>query len=89
MIVSDHYRQIEHAIVHKIGVGLTSYQSAKGIGSQGKKKEREIIHIIINRIDLRRTYNAIQAVDSEAFIIEFDVNHIKGRTPKLSEPKEE
>ena len=39
---------------------------------------QDIIHTVINRIDIRRTYNLIDTIDKNAFIIEFDVNNIKG-----------
>ncbi len=43
-----------------------------------KRLLSEIIHTVINRIDIRRTYNLTETIDANAFIIEFDVNHIKG-----------
>ncbi len=43
-----------------------------------KQLSSEIIHTVINRIDIRRTYNLIETIDPKAFVIEFDVNNIKG-----------
>jgi uncharacterized membrane-anchored protein YitT (DUF2179 family) len=42
------------------------------------KAQKEIIHTVINRIDIKRTYNMIEQTDPGAFIIEFDVNNVKG-----------
>ncbi len=78
MIVSEKADEIEEELIHHIGVGMTLYKGAKGYGKRGIQKERDIIHTVINRIDIRRTYNAIDHIDKQSFIIEFDVNNIKG-----------
>ena len=78
MIVSKNVDDIEKELINKVGVGMTLYKGSRGFGKQGVKSEGDIIHTVINRIDIRRTYNLIDIIDSEAFIIEFDVNNIKG-----------
>jgi uncharacterized membrane-anchored protein YitT (DUF2179 family) len=78
MIVSKHSKDIEKAILHKVGVGMTIYKGESGYGSTGKQKENRIIHTVINRIDIRKINRVIDAVDPDAFIIEFDINNVKG-----------
>jgi len=78
MIVSAKVDTIEEELVSKIRVGMTLYKGAKGHGKRGIQTERDIIHTVINRIDIRRTYLLIDTIDKHAFIIEFDVNNIKG-----------
>ena len=78
MIVSDEVQEIEKALVEVIGVGMTVYKGAKGHGKRGVQTEKDIVHTVINRIDIRRTYNVIDTIDQDAFIIEFDVNNIRG-----------
>jgi len=78
MIVSEKVDRIEMELVDKIGVGMTIYKGSKGYGKRGVQTERDIIHTVINRIDIRRTYDMIDAIDKNSFIIEFDVNNIKG-----------
>ena len=78
MIVSDKVEEIEQELVDNIGVGMTLYKGSKGHGKRGVQAEKDIIHTVINRIDIRRTYNVIDTIDKNAFIIEFDVNNIKG-----------
>jgi uncharacterized membrane-anchored protein YitT (DUF2179 family) len=77
-IVSRKALEIEEELMEKVGVGITVYKGLKGYGSTGKQKEMDIIHTVINRIDIRRTYRAVEMVDDDAFIIEFDVNNVKG-----------
>lgn len=78
MIVSEQANEIESGLVNDIGLGITIYKGAKGYGNRGVKYQTEIIHTVINRIDIRRTYRLIEKIDAKAFIIEFDVNHVKG-----------
>lgn len=77
MIVSEHNEKIQEELM-TIEVGMTLYKASKGYGKRGLAQERDIIHTVINRIDMRRTYNLIDQIDADAFIIEFDVNNIKG-----------
>ncbi|MCH3885617.1 YitT family protein [Tenacibaculum aquimarinum] len=78
MIVSDKENEINKELINVIGVGTTLYKGNGGYGKRGEQAEKEIIHTVINRIDIRRTYNLIDSIDKNAFIIEFDVNNIKG-----------
>jgi uncharacterized membrane-anchored protein YitT (DUF2179 family) len=78
MIVSQKAGEIEDGLITKIGVGITIYKGEKGHGQSGIKEQKEIIHTVINRIDINRTYRLIEELDKKAFIIEFDVNNVKG-----------
>lgn len=78
MIMSKKSSQIEEELILHIGVGMTIYKGSKGFGKSGNDNEKDIIHTVINRIDMRRTYNLIEEIDENAFIIEFHVNSIKG-----------
>lgn len=78
MIVSEKVDQINAQLIEEIGTGTTLYQGTGGFGKRGAKAEQNIIHTVINRIDIRRTYNLIDSIDKRAFIVEFDVNNIKG-----------
>jgi uncharacterized membrane-anchored protein YitT (DUF2179 family) len=78
MIVSEKTNEIQVGLIDEIGIGITVYKGGKGYGRRGHKEESEIIHTVINRIDINRTYNLIEQLDEKAFIIEFDVNNVKG-----------
>jgi uncharacterized membrane-anchored protein YitT (DUF2179 family) len=77
-IVSKKYTLIKIAILEELGVGLTVYKGSSGFGSQGHTEDFDIIHTIINRIDIKKMYRLINDIDKEAFIVEFDVNSVKG-----------
>jgi len=76
MIVSDKSKEIEGGLIKVIKTGTTLYKGSRGFGKSGAKNENDLIHTVINRIDIRRTYNLINDIDKDAFIIEFDVNNI-------------
>lgn len=78
MIVSDKTEEINKELIRVVGTGTTLYKASGGYGKRGAQSEKEIIHSVINRIDIRRTYNLIDSIDHHAFIIEFDVNNIRG-----------
>jgi uncharacterized membrane-anchored protein YitT (DUF2179 family) len=78
MIVSKHHKQIKSAIINELGAGMTIYKGEKGYGSSGEMEDFDIIHTVINRIDIRKMHRVIDKVDPNAFSIEFDINHIKG-----------
>ncbi len=77
-IVSKEYKTIKLAIIQELGAGLTSYKGSKGFGSQGHQEDFDIIHTIINRIDIKKMHRIIDSIDDNAFIVEFDVNNVKG-----------
>lgn len=77
-IVSKKYTEIKVAILEELGAGLTVYKGSSGFGSQGVAKDFDIIHTIINRIDIKKMYKIIDKIDKQAFIVEFDVNNVKG-----------
>lgn len=78
MIVSKETKRINKQLINTIGTGTTIYQGSGGFEEETATSNKKIIHTVINRIDIRRTYNLINNIDENAFIIEFDVNSIKG-----------
>ena len=78
MIISNKSLELQDCFLERVGHGLTVYQGVKGYGKSGAHSEREIIHLIVNRIDLMRLHRMIDEIDKDAFVIEFDVNDIKG-----------
>jgi uncharacterized membrane-anchored protein YitT (DUF2179 family) len=77
-IVSKKHRIIKKAILEELGVGLTIYKGSSGYGYNGEIEDLDIIHSIVNRIDIKKMYGIIQIIDADAFIVEFDVNSVKG-----------
>lgn len=78
MIVSEQSNEIEKQLIDQVGVGITNYKGGQGYGTRGTQDQKTIIHTVVNRIDMRRTYKLINGIDDQAFIIEFDVNNVTG-----------
>lgn len=77
-IISEKSAEIQQKLLYDVGTGLTVYQGSKGYGSTGKKQDMEIIQVVLNRIDIKKVHRTIDAIDPDAFMVEFDVNQIKG-----------
>ena len=78
MIVSKNAKLLEDKIRSDLGTGITVYKGVRGSGMHGDQNDMEIIHLVVNRIDMRRAYNLILSDDPQAFIIEFDINNVTG-----------
>jgi len=52
MIVSTEAKKIEEGLTQEIGIGITIYKGKKGYGNTGEKEQKEIIHTVVNRIDI-------------------------------------
>tara|TARA_R110002012_G_scaffold6531_3_gene30841 strand:- start:80960 stop:81874 length:915 start_codon:yes stop_codon:yes gene_type:complete len=77
-IISPSSEEIEQKILNELGTGITVYKAAAGYGSTGHNNERRVIQTVINRIHLRKIHKLIDSCDPDAFIVEFDVNNVKG-----------
>lgn len=77
-IISDEYDKIKEAIMYQLGAGLTTYKGSKGFGENNAEQDFDIIHTIVNRIDIKKLHRLIEDIDDKAFIIEFDVINVKG-----------
>jgi len=78
MIISSKSKALQECFLEKIGHGITVYQGVKGFGKRGFNEKNEIIHLVVNRIDIKRLHTMVDEIDQDAFIIEFDVNDVKG-----------
>lgn len=52
MIISNEYKTIKTELIEQIGLGLTIYNGTGGYGKNGTQEQKEIIHTIVNRIDI-------------------------------------
>lgn len=78
LIVSSEAAVLEKVLIEQVGTGMTIYKGVRGYGSRGQQENLQVLQMVINRIDIRKTYKAINRVDKKAFIVEFDVNAIQG-----------
>ncbi|NNF33442.1 MAG: DUF2179 domain-containing protein [Saprospiraceae bacterium] len=57
---------------------MTIYKGSRGYDNQGQFDDVKIIHTVINRIDTKRAHRIVNDLDLDAFVVEFNVNHVKG-----------
>ena len=78
MIISKKIDLMKIQLRKEVGQGMTVYNGVHGYGRRDTQEDASVIHTVVNRIDTRRVYRVIEQTDPEAFIIEFDVNQVKG-----------
>lgn len=86
-VISAKSEIIQNKLTKEMETGLTIYKGSKGIGKTGTKKDIDIIQVLLNRIDIKKVYDLIEQIDKDAFIVEFDVNGIKGGIQRRYLPK--
>lgn len=77
-VVSEHNSAIKAVLIDKLGVGVTVFKGAGGYGQTGQTVEQDILHTIVTRLDIRRLHLLVESIDVQAFVVEYDVNEVKG-----------
>lgn len=77
-IISKKHESIKEAIMHRMEVGVTIYKGEGGYAKDGVVNKIDIIDTVITRLDIRKIYSIVEEIDPEAFMVEYDVNDIKG-----------
>lgn len=77
-IISKKHAQIRQAIIREMGTGVTVYKGSGGFNPGDENNNLDILHTIITRLDIRRLYLLVEGIDQQAFIVEYDINDIKG-----------
>ncbi|MEL7120002.1 MAG: YitT family protein [Bacteroidota bacterium] len=77
-VISRQSKSIQKSLLLDLGTGITVYNGTRGYGSKGVQENIDIVQIIVNRIDSKKAHRIIDSIDKEAFVVEFEVNQIKG-----------
>jgi len=77
-IVSDESEFIQDRFLSEMGTGFTVFDQVRGYGGKGLHEGRQVIQVILNRIEINKAYSIIESIDDHAFIVEYEVNKIKG-----------
>ncbi|WP_421804111.1 YitT family protein [Flagellimonas sp.] len=78
LIVSHKQKEIQDELLNQVGLGMTIYGGVRGFGSRGEINNVEVIQTVLNRIDSKKVHRIVDTIDEDAFIIEFEVNSVKG-----------
>lgn len=74
-IISEKSEEIRKMIVYELGHGVTVYKGTRGFETS---KSIDIIFTVITRLEVSRLQNAIQSIDSKAFIIMHSIKDTRG-----------
>lgn len=77
-IISKQSEQLQQALLEVTGSGLTVLEGARGYGQSGHSSDLKIIQIVVNQLDLHRTYRVIDNIDPKAFTVEHKVTSMRG-----------
>ena len=64
LVISNKYKEIESAVLHKLGIGLTVMYGRGGFSGES----REILYIIVERLQLAELKEVIYSIDAHAFV---------------------
>lgn len=64
LVISSKFKEIETAVLHKLGIGLTVMYGRGGFSGEAK----EILYIIIERLQLAELKELIYSIDPRAFV---------------------
>lgn len=78
MIVSNKSVEIQQAIIHNMGRGVTVVKGKGGYGKRGHQQEYDVTYTFITRLELQRLKTEIAKIDDDAFVVEHSVGDIKG-----------
>lgn len=77
-IISPHNEEIRHFIKAELGVGVTIFTGNQGYGKRGEVQHQEILYTVITRLEISRLQQAIEKIDSHAFVVMGNVRGIRG-----------
>ena len=79
-IISSKSEEIKHALVMKLGRGITVYKGERGFMKQSFEvsTDCDIVFTIITRLEVRRLKNAVQEIDPKAFVFTNTIKETAG-----------
>ncbi len=74
-IVSDKSQEISNFLFERLKAGITIF---KGMGGYSKA-DRDIIYVIVRRLEISKIKNAVRGIDEDAFITIHNVHEVIGK----------
>ena len=81
VIVSDCHELIKNSIVSGLGRSVTIYKGQSGVSDT----ERDILYVVVTRLEIGEIKNAVKEIDRNAFIIVHSLSDVEGGLIKRSE----
>ena len=80
-IISDSHEPIKNSIVNGLGRSVTVYKGQGGISDT----ERDILYVVVTRLEIGEIKNAVKNIDPHAFIIVHNLSDVEGGLLKRSD----
>ncbi|MDQ3130267.1 MAG: YitT family protein [Acidobacteriota bacterium] len=80
-IISDSHEPIKNSIVKGLGRSVTVYKGQGGISDT----ERDILYVVVTRLEIGEIKNAVKNIDPHAFIIVHNLSDVEGGLLKRSD----
>jgi uncharacterized membrane-anchored protein YitT (DUF2179 family) len=80
-IVSDKSEEISNLLFERLKAGITIF---KGMGGYSRA-DRDIIYVIVRRLEISKIKNAVRAIDDNAFITIHNVHEVIGKNVRKAE----
>jgi uncharacterized membrane-anchored protein YitT (DUF2179 family) len=80
-IVSDKSEEISNLLFERLKAGITIF---KGMGGYSKA-DRDIIYVIVRRLEISKIKNAVRGIDDNAFITIHNVHEVIGKNVRKGE----
>lgn len=77
-IVSNHHSEIRQMIFKELGHGITIFNGKKGFGHKGETEGRDILYVVMSRLEVRRLTFELEKIDPNAFVIMNKIKDVKG-----------
>jgi len=81
IIVSDCHEIIKNSIVNGLGRSVTIYKGQSGVSDT----ERDILYVVVTRLEIGEIKNVVKQTDENAFIIVHNLSDVEGGLIKRSE----
>jgi uncharacterized membrane-anchored protein YitT (DUF2179 family) len=81
IIISDCHETIKNSIVNGLGRSVTIYKGQGGMSDT----ERDILYVVVTRLEIGEIKNAVKQTDKNAFIIVHNLSDVEGGLIKRSE----
>jgi len=81
IIVSNCHEIIKSSIVNGLGRSVTIYKGQGGVSDA----ERDILYVVVTRLEIGEVKNAVKLIDKNAFIIVHNLSDVEGGLIKKNE----
>ncbi len=77
-VISPLNDAIRDALINQVGCGVTQLRGQGGYGAPTDRPERQVLYVVITRLEIHRTMRVIRDIDERAFVTMNSINDVHG-----------